>query len=84
MEGSKKGNNTRVLRNQKLEFPILAIFKFDVCFVLVLSLGFKSILTEGRNPLYGNLSGCSVMGAYFYYVDRQGGRGGQKNAYFTK
>ena len=31
MEGSKKGNNTRVLRNQKLEFPILAIFKFDVC-----------------------------------------------------
>ena len=23
-------------------------------------------------------------GAYFYYVDRQGGRGGQKNAYFTK
>ena len=61
MEGSKKGNNTRVLRNQKLEFPILAIFKFDVCFVLVLSLGFKSILTEGRNPLYGNLSGCSVI-----------------------
>ena len=64
MEGSKKGNNTRVLRNQKLEYPILAIlaiFKFDVCFVLVLSLGFKSILTEGRNPLYGNLSGCSVI-----------------------
>ena len=23
------------------------------------------------------------IGAYFYYVDRQGG-GGQKNAYFTK
>ena len=25
-----------------------------------------------------------TKGAYFYYVDRQGGRGGQKNAYFTK
>ena len=62
MEGSKKGNNTRVLRNRKLEYPILAIlaiFKFDVCFVKLFC--FKSILTEERNPLYGNLSGCSVI-----------------------